>query len=415
MRNAFGFFATYANIDGWPERFEGATRDAQAPKEAGNSLDRWILSVCEGMVKEVGDALEALEMQAAIAPIVDFIDLLNNWYIRRSRRRFWRASPAGSAAGGDSDKLEAYATLYRVLVRLSLVTAPILPFIAEEIWRNLRSPGWAESVHLADWPMYDVSLRDEALERKMAFARRAVSIGHALRVQKDLKTRQPLRSVHLVTRDAEERRVLGEMVDLLREELNVKEVIFRENEEELVEYSAKANFRVLGKELGKDMKVAAELIEKLPASTIAAIVGGATEVMEVLGRKVILDLSKLDVRRSEKKGLSVLNEGSLTVALDTEMDEALLMEGWVRDLVRGIQTLRKESGLEVTDRIRLTVAGDDELRKAFEIHAAYIADETLGSSLHWADGVAIPGSAGAMTQIEAGSKAWRVQIAKVQS
>jgi isoleucyl-tRNA synthetase len=411
LRNAFGFFVTYANIDGWPARFAG-TVPGEAPKVRSNPLDGWILSACERMVKGVGDGLEALDMQGSIAPIVEFIDLLNNWYIRRSRRRFWRANPAGSATGGDADKAEAYATLYRVLVRLSLVASPLLPFIAEEIWRDLRREDWPESVHLADWPEPDASLRDEALERKMAFARRAVSLGHALRVQHDLKIRQPLRALHLVTKDSEERAVLEEMADLLREELNVKNVVFRDNEEELVEYSAKANFRVLGKELGKDMKAAAEVIEKLEAATLSALVGGASTTILVLGRSVVLDLSKVEIRRSEKQGLRVLNEGTLTVALDTELDEALLREGWVRDLVRGVQSLRKDSGLEVTDRIRLTVACDAELRAALDDFASFVAEETLATKIVHADGPAIPGSAGAMTEIEAGDRTWRVLLAK---
>ena len=424
MRNAYGFFVTYANIDGWPEKFGtearlaadsvyGEASTARRNAMARNPLDRWILSVCEKMVKDIGEGLEALDMQGSIVPFVEFIDLLNNWYIRRSRRRFWRS--AAENPTGDLDKGEAYATLFRVLVRLSLATAPILPFISEEIWRNLRRPEWPASVHLADWPAYDQSLRDGELEREMAFARRAVSLGRALRVQKDIKTRQPLLSVHLVTRDAEERRVLGGMVELLREELNVKEVVFRENEEDLVEYSAKANFRVLGKELGKDMKAAADLIERLPAGLLATIVGGGSHSIEVAGKTVVLDLTKLDIRRSEKEGLSILNEGSLTVALDTEITEKLLMEGWVRDLVRGVQTLRKDSGFEVTDRIRLVVAGDDDLERAFAAFGDFVREETLATSSSWASGPAIPGSSGAMSDIDAGDKTWRVSIARIQS
>ncbi|MEI6876318.1 MAG: class I tRNA ligase family protein, partial [Spirochaetota bacterium] len=405
IRNAYGFFVTYANIDDWPGKFGAARQAGEAPDDPSNHLDRWILSVCEGMIEKVGAGLETLDMQGSIAPIVDFIDLLNNWYIRRSRRRFWKSE-------GDADKAEAYATLYRVLVRLSLVTAPILPFIAEELWRNLRQASWAESVHLADWPAAESGLRDEALERKMSWARRAVSLGRALRVQSDVKIRQPLASVHLVTRDPEERAVLTEMSELLREELNVKEVVFRENEEELVEYSAKANFRALGKELGKDMKAAAAIIEKLPPAVLSRIVSGATHAIEVLGKEVVLDQSKLDIRRTEKEGLRILNEGSLTVALDTEIGESLLMEGWVRDLVRGVQSLRKESGLAVTDRIRLVVAGDDELKKALDSFVPFVKDETLAAELHFAEGPAIPGSSGAMTEIEAGDRTWRVSVAK---
>ena len=404
--NSYGFFVTYANIDGYPDKL-----GANDPAIAKNPLDRWILSICEGMVKDVTAGLEALDMQAAIAPIVNLVDLLNNWYIRRSRRRFWRSAAEGGAAGA-ADKAEAYATLRRVLERLALVAAPIVPFISEAIWRNIKKDSAADSIHLASWPEYEESFRDEELERKMAWARRAVSMGRALRVANDVKIRQPLPAVHLVTKDKAERAVLEEMEELLREELNVKRVVFREDEEELVEYSAKANFRILGKELGKDMKVAAEAVERLDGHAIAGIIAGKSVWIEIAGRKIELDSSKIEVRRTEKKGLKVQNEETLTVALDTEIGEELILEGYVRDLVRGLQNLRKDSGLEVTDRIRVTVAGDEELRKAFDAFSDFIAAETLAGFVHWAEGPAIPGSAGSMTDVEAGEKTWRVSIVK---
>ncbi|GAB1456793.1 hypothetical protein MASR2M48_21010 [Spirochaetota bacterium] len=211
-----------------------------------NPMDRWILSKCETMVRDVGAGLEAYDMMRAIDPMVDFIDALNNWYIRRSRRRFWRSE-------NDSDKVEAYATLYRVLRRLVLCMAPVTPFISETMWLNLRGEG-PESVHLDAYPEYDERYRDEDLEWKMDAVRKAVTMGRSLRYQHNLKIRQPLAAVHLVTKDARERAVLLEMEDIIRDELNVKAVVFRDDEEELVEYQAKANFRILGKELGKDMK-----------------------------------------------------------------------------------------------------------------------------------------------------------------
>ena len=416
--NAYGFFVTYANIDGYPDRL--APVDISAGK-VGNSLDRWILSVCEAMVEKVSAGLEDYDLPRAIEPIIDFVDLLNNWYIRRSRRRFWRSAAEGGAEGA-RDKASGYATLERVLKRLCLVLAPIAPFVTDEIWRNLRRPDEAESIHLARWPGYEAAYRDEALERKMAYARHAVSMGRALRVQYDLKNRQPLKAVHLVTKDASERAVLGEMADLLREELNVKEVVFRADEEELVEYGAKANFRVLGKELGKDMKLAAEAIEKLPGADIARIVAGGSVEIEVAGKKVALDASKVEVKRSERAGLRILNEGSLTVALDAEIDRALLEEGWVRDLVRGVQSLRKESGLEVTDRITLHVDGDAELKAALESFRDFVSGETLATTVVWSAPPALPDLGGAIkapakapigwTDIEAGDKTWKAAVGK---
>jgi isoleucyl-tRNA synthetase len=409
--NSYGFLVTYANIDKFPETLREVDVSG-----AGNPLDRWILSVCEGLVHDVGAALDDYDLPGAIQPILAFIDSLNNWYIRRNRRRFWRSSDAGH--GGDEDKAVAYSVLRRVLARTVTVAAPFMPFVTEEIWRNLKRPGEAESVHLCDWPRYEASLRDEELERKMASVRHAVSMGRALRVQSDIKIRQPLAAVHLVTRDAAERAVLMEMEEILRDELNVKKVAFRANEEELVEYSAKANFRVLGKELGKDMKAAAEKIELFTEHEIASLLEGATLEIEVAGKSVEITKDKLDIRRSEKKGLKVLNEGSLTLALDADITEELLEEGYVRDLVRGVQNLRKEAGLEVTDRIKLAVAGEEELKKALNSFMDFVRSETLATQVTWAEGPGVPGSGaaiggdGAFTDIEAGDKTWRASVAK---
>jgi len=400
--NSYGFYVTYANIDKFPDALAEVDVVRQG---AHNPLDRWILSLCEALVLKVGSALDAYDMQGAIAPIVDFIDSLNNWYIRRNRRRFWRS-------GGDEDKAEAYSVLRRVLVRLATVSAPIMPFISEEIWRNLKRPGESESVHLCDWPKSEKLLRDEELERKMASVRHAVSMGRALRVQNDIKIRQPLAAVHLVTRDEAERAVLMEMEEILRDELNVKKVVFRANEEELVEYSAKANFRVLGKELGKDMKAAAEKIEGFSGHEIASLLEGSVLEIEVAGKAVEITADKVDIRRSEKEGLKVLNEGSLTLALDAEITGELLAEGYVRDLVRGVQNLRKESGLEVTDRIKLVVAGDADLKKALDAFTDFVRTETLATKVAWAEGEGVPGSSGAFTDIEAGDRTWRASVAK---
>jgi len=388
--SAYGFFVTYANIDG--------IEPGEAPLAATNPMDRWILSRCETMVRAVGAGLEAYDMQAAIVPMLDFIDALNNWYIRRSRRRFWRSE-------NDGDKIEAYSTLYRVLRRLALCMAPVTPFITETMWANLRGEGAPESVHLAAYPEYDGRYRDEDLEWKMETVRKAVTMGRSLRYQHELKIRQPLAAVHLVTKDPRERAVLLEMEDIIRDELNVKEVIFREDEEELVEYQAKANFRALGKELGKDMKQGAAAVEALSPKQIAGLLAGSALVIEIAGRDVELTLDKVEVRRQEKAGLRVVNEGTLTVALDAQITQALLDEGNARDLVRGVQTLRKDSGLAVTDRIRLTVFGSDDLKRAFDAFGDFVSGETLAVKLRWA---AVAGQ----IDIEAGDDSWKAALEK---
>lgn len=389
--SAYGFFITYANID--------AIEPSRADVSASNPMDRWILSKCETMVRDVGAGLEAYDMMRAIDPMVDFIDALNNWYIRRSRRRFWRSE-------NDSDKVEAYATLYRVLRRLVLCMAPVTPFISETMWLNLRGEG-PESVHLDAYPEYDERYRDEDLEWKMDAVRKAVTMGRSLRYQHNLKIRQPLAAVHLVTKDARERAVLLEMEDIIRDELNVKAVVFRDDEEDLVEYQAKANFRILGKELGKDMKAGAAQVELLQPKQIASLLSGGSLLIDVAGRPIELTLEKVEVRRIERENLRVVNEGTLTIALDTEISQSLLDEGNARDLVRGVQTLRKESGLAVTDRIELSVHGSDTLKRAFDAFDTFIQGETLALALRWEE---IEGQ----IDIDAGEDSWKAGLRKVQ-
>ena len=375
--NSYSFFVTYANIDN--------VEPGPPPEDPDNPLDRWILSAVERLVAEVTTQMDGYDLQRAIEPIVNFIDLLNNWYIRRSRRRFWRSE-------NDTDKAEAYATLNGVLLKLVTVAAPIIPFVTEEIYRNLRSASMPESVHLCDYPVADESQRDHELERKMAVTQQAVSMGRAIRSMHNLKNRQPLRAIHLVTRDSSEKLILIEMEDFIRDELNVKEVVFRENEEDLVEYQAKANFRKLGKELGKDMREAAAQIESLSGREIQELIEGTTLHLEVAGRNLALTQDDVIIQRNEKENLKILNEGSLTVALDPEITEELREEGLVRDLIRQIQNVRKESGLDVSDRIELSLGCTDGLRQAVKNNEEYLMGETLAVSISWdepADGTPV--------------------------
>ena len=394
--NSYSFFITYANIDNI--QCEGKYfSNGKAVTMPDNPLDRWILSVTQKMVKDTTEAMDAYDLSRAIDPIISFIDQMNNWYIRRSRRRFWKSE-------NDGDKREAYETLYAALKTFALVAAPVIPFITESIWQNIRLKDDAASVHLADYPVYNESMRDTALEFKMDTVQKAVSMGRSLRYQYNLKIRQPLKSVELVTRDVEEKKVLLEMEDSIREELNVKKVVFHEKEYELVEYKAKANFRTLGKELGPLMKAASVKIAALDADVIQSIIDGSVISIDVEGKSVDLDTDKIIIERIEKANLKVLNEGTLTVALDTEITEELQLEGYARDFIRGVQNLRKESGLAVTDRIELTASGSAALKKAFEMFADFIAAETLAVKTVWADSLADG------TEIPAGEENWKAVV-----
>ena len=393
--NSYSFFVTYANIDNITPT--GHAFDENLPV---NPLDRWLLSITQKLKSDVSVALDNYDLSGAIDPIISYIDQLNNWYIRRSRRRFWKSE-------NDSDKTEAYEALYIALKTFSQVAAPFIPFITESMWQNLRNDEDPISVHLTDYPVAEENKRDFALEFKMDTVQKAVSMGRSLRSQYNLKNRQPLRSVEFVTRNPEEKAVLLEMEESIREELNVKKVVFHEREDELVEYSAKANFKVLGKELGPLMKAASAVIAALDQSSIQSILEGGTLSIDVEGKTVELTEEKIIVERHEKAALKVVNDGTLTVALDSEITEELKLEGYVRDFVRGIQNLRKESGFEVTDRIEITASGNETLEKAFNMFADYISSETLAEKATW---VSILENA---TDISADEETWKAVVKRV--
>jgi len=363
--NAYSFFVTYANIDDYEPNPEDLGK--LAPE---NPLDRWIISESGRMISEVSAYLDSYELQKSLQPIVQFIDLLNNWYIRRSRRRFWRSE-------NDKDKKQAYDTLYTVLMNFVKTAAPFIPFITEEMYLNLRTDQMPESVHLTDYPEADEADRDLQLEKKMAVTRKAVTMGRALRSTHALKTRQPLKAIYLVTRDSEERKILHEMESIIKEELNVKEAVYRENEEDLVEFKAKPNYKVLGKELGRYMKEAAALIENLSMNKIQSILEGAVLQLDYSAGSLELTEEKIIVQRFEKENMKVLNEGQLTVGLDSEITEPLYLEGLSRDIVRSIQNLRKERDMDVTDRIIVSINGDEAVRKSVEEFKEHIMNETL--------------------------------------
>jgi isoleucyl-tRNA synthetase len=366
--NAYSFFVTYANLD--------RVTPTGLIASPSNPLDGWILSELEKLTEKVTTELDSYEVTKAVEGLVSFLDLLNNWYIRRSRRRFWKTG---------SDSAEAYETLYRVLKRFVTLLAPVIPFTAEEIWQNLKTPQDPDSVHLADWPHSEPERRRAELEVKMEVSRRTVSMGRALRNTHNLKTRQPLKAVYLVTRDPAEKAVLREMEDLIREELNVKEVVFQDNEESLVEYSAKANFKVLGKVLGPAMKAASERIEALAPEEILTLLDGASLHLDVDGRSVELTQESVLVNRREKANLKVINEGSLTLALDSEISPELKLEGHIRDLIRAVQNARKESGLDVSDRVRLVFGGASVVHEALETFGKFLSEETLAKSWTWSE------------------------------
>ncbi len=365
--SAYSFFVTYANIDG----VRPSTLDDFVAK---NPLDQWILSELSLLIETVDRCLDQYTILVALKALYNFLDILNNWYIRRSRRRFWRSI-------NDYDKIEGYECLYRVLINFVMLTAPIVPFISEEIYQNLKIEGMPESVHLCDFPT-PIYARDVDLEQRMSSVQKAVFLGRGIRSMYQLKNRQPLATLYIVTRNMEERIALQEMEDILKEELNVKTVVFRQNEEDLVSYQVKANFKVLGKVLGKNMKQAAQMIASLNSNQIQSLLEGTTLTIEVNGQEVELHKDNVIVDRLEKDNLKVLNEGSMTVALDPTLTLELQQEGIVRDIIRLIQIQRREQNFTITDRIKLEVTlNDDMYMSALESFKSYVMEETLAEHI----------------------------------
>lgn len=364
--NAYSFFVTYANIDGWsPE---------QAEKTASsNRLDRWIVSELQTLLHDINAEMEAYRLYRTVPAMVSFVEKLTNWYIRRSRRRFWKSED-------DADKSAAYATLYQVLVTFTKALAPVLPFVTEQIYQNLvraYDRDAPRSIHLCEMPQADESLRDSELEEQMSLATRAVVLGRSLRSKHDLKVRQPLRKLYLLPPDEHSREELVEMSDLISDELNIKEIVMVEDETELSDVSYKPNFRALGPRFGKRMKEVGARVGALTPEDVATLQSGGS--ISVADGEITLD--DLEVQRSEKDDLIVAVDNNLVVGLDVHLDDELISECTARELVNRIQNMRKDAGFDVADRITVGVQGEDDLEAAAKAHLEYVAGEVLAEDV----------------------------------
>ena len=377
LRNAWSFFVQYANIDGWSPA-SGLNGIQPAPVAERPEIDRWILSVLQSLVRDVNTEMEGYYLYRVIPPTVGFIDHLTNWYIRSSRRRFWRTA---SDTAGAQDKANAYATLYEVLQVFSKVIAPMLPFVSEAIYQNLvvgPNDTVGDSVHLCSYPQVDPARIDTALEERVALTRQVVSLGRALRERHRLRTRQPLAKVIIVHHDASVCASVRSQSTVIADELNVKSVEVRDEDSTLATLTFKANYKTLGRRYGKQMRDAAAAIAQLSAADWQLLRGGGS--LDVLGQ--VITAEDVDVRREARGDVVIETEGALTVALDTKLDDALVAEGLTREVTSRVQRLRKDVGMEVTDRIELTLATDAiALREALEAHRDHLANEVLASKL----------------------------------
>ncbi len=370
--NAYSFFVTYANIDGW----KPTTAAAGQGRQSENALDQWILSSLQSLIGDVREAMDQYDLQKAVRPFVHFIEDLTNWYIRRSRRRFWKSQD-------DADKSDAYETLYHVLVTFSQVAAPFVPFISESMYRNLRTEDMTESVHLCPFPVVQEARKDPALEARMATVFRVVKMGRQLRTEYNVKIRQPLPELRVVSSDPAALDQIRAATDIVCDELNVKTIAFDDNEGHLANLEAKADFRKLGPRFGKRMKSVAGCIRVLSQSQIEALLAGQTMTLEDgEGDPFPIGLEDVVIERTPKPGLVVAAEDNLVVALVTDLTPELEQEGLAREFMSKIQNLRKETGLEVTQRIRLRVhTNEAALQQALEKYAAVIQEEVLARSL----------------------------------
>jgi isoleucyl-tRNA synthetase len=366
--NVYSFFVTYANLDGW-------TPDAKR-KPQYSDLDKWLRSALHTLTRDVTAAMEGYDVLGATRPIEAFVDQLSNWYLRRSRRRFWKSE-------SDADKEAAYATLYEALVTLSKLLAPSMPFLAEELYQNLTQADDApESVHLADWPEYDKKAIDETLNAEMAMVMKLASLGHAARNQAAIKVRQPLAEVAFSVGSAQEAAALERYADTLMDELNVKSIRALGSAGDAVSYSLNPLPMQLGQKYQSDFPKVRQALLELDAAKAAAklMAGGAVEV-KLDGKTLEILPDEVEVRAEAKSGLTVASEGAYLAALSTELTEELVLEGLAREFVRRVQDLRKQAGFEISDRIQVYYQASEKLAKAVKAHADFIKGEVLATGM----------------------------------
>lgn len=365
--NAFVFLSTYAKIYDWQVKKE----DFAAPKA---EIDRWILSKLQGVVAQVTQNLDAYLLHSAVEPFIGFIDQLTNWYIRRNRSRFW-----SDKASQDRD--EAFETLYTVLMTLTKIAAPFIPFMSDAIYLQLRAKHSAASVHLCDFPTYQENQRDEVLEKEMGYAQEVVTLGHGLRKEHKLKVRQPLAKAYIISANPDILNSLKAKEHLIGDELNVKKLIFESDETAFVSIVAKPNFRVLGKKVGKLMNAAQKAIGDLPQEELKGLMNQGTYEITVEDQKILLTPEDVGVERKVKEGMIAATSGEITIVLDTALNEELLLEGLSREIVNKVNTMRRDLGFLVTDRIVIQMKTTDRLRKAFELHKDSIMREVLATNV----------------------------------
>ncbi len=370
IMNTYSFLAMYANIDGW------SYAGKPIPIADRSEMDRWIISRMFTTVKEVDIHYDEYEPTRAAREIEQFVEDLSNWYIRRSRRRFWRE-------GKSLDKTSAYQTLFECLFNLTKLMSPLAPFFSDWLYRQLNVINKVdeESVHLSFYPTVEETSIDKALEYRMKQARIISSTVLRIRNKISVNVRQPLARIILPTHSPEHREAVERVKNIILDEVNVKELEYVDDDSGIVHKSAKPNYPVVGSRLGKKMKAAAQRISGLSNEEINEYESKGTIDLDIDGEKVSFGKNDILVVRDGLKGWEVETEEGVTVAADTNLTDSLIQEGLAREIVNRVQNMRKEANFDVTDRIRLTVQGDEIVQKALDSMAAYIKDETLSEDI----------------------------------
>ena len=376
LYNTYSFFTLYTNIDG----FSYSEDDIQLNERP--ELDRWILSELHSLIQKVDKFYEEYEPTRAARAISDFTqDYLSNWYVRLSRRRFWK---------GDyqQDKISAYQTLYTCMVTISKLAAPIAPFFMDKLYLDLNAVSQKEnfeSIHLADFPVFEASYIDKSLERKMEDAQTISSLVLSLRAKEKIKVRQPLQKIMIPVENAEQKTSILAVANLIKHEVNIKEIVLLEDASDILVKQIKPNFKTLGPKFGKEMKFIANCIRNFTKEDILKIELDGKIPIELDGKMINLELSDVEISSKDIEGWLVANEGSITVALDVTISEELRKEGIARELINRIQNARKDSGLDVTDRIKLTILKSEDLEESINKNKEYIKSETLTNELVFVD------------------------------
>jgi isoleucyl-tRNA synthetase len=368
LYNTYSFFALYANIDGFKYS------EAEVPLDQRPEIDRWILSELHTLIQTVDEAYADYEPTKAARAISDFVqENLSNWYVRLCRRRFWKGEYG-------TDKIAAYQTLYTCLATVSKLGAPIAPFFMDQLYRDLTQTTQSEkfeSVHLADFPVFVDNYVNKSLERKMWKAQTISSLVLSLRKKEMIKVRQPLKKVMIPVFDEVQRAEIEAISELVKAEVNVKEIELLEDTSGVLVKQIKPNFKTLGPKFGKDMGLISKAIQSFTQEDIAAFERQGFYSIEISGNSIILALDDVEISSQDIPGWLVANDRGITVALDITITEELKQEGIAREMVNRIQNLRKDSGLEVTDRIKVHLQKEVQLEEALKNYASYIQTETL--------------------------------------